>query len=177
MSTRRGRNYQEEAAVAAAIAAVAAVNDAADNTNMMDSHAGDSFSGGVGGETDVLAVNDAINVAINDFVATIDIDHEGVNIEVGEGDRDSCDSGDGDIGDGGGGGDGLSRRKGKYLGKVRSCFRTLHYYNTTRQCLAQDWAVHAKAIVSASLRMPLFVPLLQVIWFGSRGEVSMSKIT
>ena len=133
MSTRRGRNYQEDAAVAVAIAAVAAVNDTADDTHMMDSHAGDLFSGGVGGETDVLAINDAINVAINDFVATIDIDQEGVNIDVGEGDCDSCDIGDGDIGDGGGGGRRVITKKRKVSRKGKKLLSDaalLQYYET-----------------------------------------------
>ena len=66
MSTRRGQDYQENAAVAAAIAAVATANDATAATNMMDCHAGDLFSGGGGEETAIEAVNEAINVAIND---------------------------------------------------------------------------------------------------------------
>ena len=64
MTTRRGQDYRENAAVAAAIAAVATANDATAATNMMDCHAGDLFSGGGGGETAIEAVNEAINVAI-----------------------------------------------------------------------------------------------------------------
>ena len=129
-STRRGRDYQEDAAVAAAIAAVAAV--AAADTNMMDSHAGELFSGGVG-ETDVQAVNDAINVEVNDFAATFDIDEEAVNIDVGKGDRDSGDIGDGDIGDGGGGGGRVITKKRKVSRKGKKLLSDaalLQYYET-----------------------------------------------
>ena len=56
-STRQGQNYQEDAAVAAAIAAVEAANE---------------------------ANADAINNAIVDFAASIDIDDKGVAVNVDE---------------------------------------------------------------------------------------------
>ena len=174
MSTRRGQDYRENAAVAAAIAAVATANDATAATNMMDCHAGDLFSGGGGEETAIEAVNEAINVAINDYAATFDIDEEGVNIYVG--DRDGGKIGDGDgRGDGAGGG-GVERGIPRKPGEIRCCFPIWNYCITSRRSLALNCFVHAKAIASASLAIKLFVLLFQVIWFGLRGNRSTSKI-
>jgi hypothetical protein len=98
---------------------------------MMDCHAGDLFSGGGGGETAIEAVNEAINVAINDYAATFDIDEEGVNIYVG--DRDGGEIGNGD---GRGDGDGGGWCGERYTKKTRrdkmllSDLELLHYFET-----------------------------------------------
>ena len=102
--TRHGRDYQEDIAITADIAAVEAANNAAAATTMMDSsHAGDLFGGGGGGESNA----DDIESEIVDFAASIDIDEEGVggggDISAGDDCNDQEDGDGGEVAFGTGG--------------------------------------------------------------------------
>ena len=125
---RKRMMNQEDAAIAAAIAAVKAANNAA--------------AGAVHGSD-----AEAMDAAIYDFAALIELDDEGVDRGVddgsdgvaargddvvGDGNVSSGNVGVGNVGVGGGGGRGLPRK-----GKVRCCFQTQICYITMRRSLAR----------------------------------------
>ena len=110
-STRHdGRNYQEDADSAAAIAAVAAATDAdAKADTILASGAVDGSDAAVAGAVSLAA--EAVDTTIFDFAESIELDDEDVAEEVGEvGDGNVDVSGDisddDDRGDGDGDGDG-----------------------------------------------------------------------
>ena len=117
--TRRGRDHQEDAAVAAAIAAVAAASKANTKANARaNARAIDGSGAAVAGAVSLADANaKAVDAVIFDFAASIDIDDDGVAMAVDEAEDIIAARGDdavgdgnvgvGNVGGGGGGGRGV----------------------------------------------------------------------